>query len=162
MITKRTAAVIIAVAIAAGTWILWPSTAAEQVDPTTAPAQTENTVASELEIYLTTKESPLAPDAKFLVTLKHWRLVVAISAIESQFCKRQLYNNCWGIGGDSAYRHYSSFKSAAQDANDLIEHWQEKGRWLTVEDMNCSYVQPCNENWVRTTNLILGELERIK
>lgn len=109
--------------------------------------------------FLESKESPLAPETKFLLTQKHWKLLVAISAIESQYCKRQLGNNCWGIGGDSAYRHYSSIKSSIQDANDLIEHWQEKGRWFTVEDMNCHYVVPCNDNWVNVVNRVLAELE---
>jgi hypothetical protein len=109
--------------------------------------------------FLTSKESPLAPETDFLMTQKHWRLLIAVSAIESQYCKRQLGNNCWGVGGDSAYRHYSSIRAAIVDANDLIERWQQKGRWLTVEDMNCHYVQPCNQNWVNVVNKVLAELE---
>lgn len=112
-----------------------------------------------LREFLDNKESPLAPDTEFLLELEHWKLLVAISAIESQYCKHQLGYNCWGIGGDSAYRYYSSFRAAAQDANDLIEHWQtEHKKWLTVEEMNCSYVVPCSENWVRVVNLNLGIL----
>lgn len=112
-----------------------------------------------LREFLDSKESPLAPDTEFLLELEHWKLLVAISAIESQYCKHQLGYNCWGIGGDSAYRYYSSFRAAAQDANDLIEHWQtEHKKWLTVEEMNCSYVVPCSENWVRVVNLNLGIL----
>ena len=109
--------------------------------------------------FLESKNSPLAPETEVLLQQKHWKLLIAISAIESQYCKRQLGNNCWGIGGDSAYRHYGSVKEAIIDANDLIEHWQEKGRWLTVEDMNCHYVQPCNQNWVNVVNKVLLELE---
>lgn len=110
-------------------------------------------VATQIRTFLESKKSPLAPDAEYLAGLKHWKLLIAISAIESQYCKRQLGYNCWGIGGDSAYRHYSSFRAAAQDANDLIEHWQtEHKRWLTVEDMNCHYVQPCSANWVKVVN----------
>jgi hypothetical protein len=111
--------------------------------------------------FLESKDSPLAPDTEFLMTLPHWKLLIAVSAIESQYCKRQLAYNCWGIGGDSAYRHYSSFREAAQDANDLITRWQAKGRWLTVEDMNCHYVQPCNPNWVKVVNINLDTLNRL-
>ena len=108
--------------------------------------------------YLESKDSPLAPETDLLLQQKHWRLLIAISAIESQYCKRQLGFNCWGIGGDSAYRHYGSVREAIVDANNLIERWQQRGRWLTVEDMNCHYVQPCNPNWVKVVNKVLVEL----
>jgi hypothetical protein len=113
----------------------------------------------EVRDYLESKQSPLAPETDFLVSQKHWRLLIAISAIESQYCKRQLGFNCWGVGDDSAYRHYSSIRAAITDANDLIEHWQKKGRWLTVEDMNCSFVVPCSPNWVRVVNKVLKDIE---
>ena len=110
--------------------------------------------------FLTSKESPLAPETDFLLQQKHWKLLIAVSAIESQYCKRKIAFNCFGIGWDSAYRHYSSIRAAIQDANDLIEHWQtEHKRWLTVEDMNGSYVVPANPNWVRVVNKVLAELE---
>ena len=112
--------------------------------------------------FLESKQSPLAPDTEFLMGLKHWKLLIAVSAIESQYCKRQLGYNCWGIGGDSAYRYYSSYQDAAQDANDLITRWQARGRWLTVEDMNCHYVVPCNPNWVKIVNQNLQLLNGIE
>ena len=118
-----------------------------------------------LREFLEIKKSPLVSDVEFLLKLKHWKLLIAISAIESQYCQYQLGYNCWGISGDEHYRYYSSFRAAAQDANDLIESWQVKGKWLTVEDMNCSYVVPCSPNWVRVVNQnlkILNELETKK
>lgn len=111
-----------------------------------------------IKTFLESKQSPLANEVETLLAQKHWRLLIAISAIESQYCKKQLGFNCWGVGGDSAYRYYSSYRAAIIDANDLITHWQEKGRWLTPEDMNCHYVQPCNSNWVYVVNKVLGEL----
>lgn len=117
---------------------------------------------TQLRQFLESKESPLASETQFLLGLKHWKLLVAISAIESQYCKHQLGYNCWGIGGDNAYRHYSSFRVAAQDADDLIIHWQSKGRWLTIEDMNCHYVQPCNPNWVKVVNQVINQLNELQ
>ena len=111
--------------------------------------------------FLESKDSPLAPDTEFLLQQKHWKLLVSISAIESQYCKRQLGHNCFGLGGDSAYRYYSSFRASFVDANDLVENWQQKGRWLTVDDMNCHYVHPCNPNWVNVVNKNLKELDAI-
>lgn len=113
-----------------------------------------------LREFLESKNSPLAPETDYLLEHKHWKLLVAVSAIESQYCVRQLGWNCWGIGGDSAYRHYDSIRDAIDDADNLIEHWQEKGRWLTVEDMNCHYVVPCNETWVKVVNENLEKLEQ--
>lgn len=116
---------------------------------------------SEIKQFLESKESPLSAHTDFLLEQEHWKLLIAISAIESRYCKSQLGFNCWGIGGDSNYRKYSSIRAAIVDANDLITAWQSKGRWLTVEDMNCSYVQPCNPNWVNVVNKNLKELDAI-
>lgn len=110
--------------------------------------------------FLESKDSPLAPHTALLLEQEHWKLLIAISAIESQYCKRQLGWNCWGIGGDSAYRKYPNIQAAILDANALIEHWQSKGRWLTVEDMNCHYVVPCNPNWVYVVNKVQKELSQ--
>jgi len=117
-----------------------------------APIQPKEVLVRE---FLESKKSPLAPETKFLLEQKHWKLLIAISAIESQYCTRQLGNNCWGIGGDSDYKHYDSIRTAIVSANNLIEHWQERGRWLTLEDMNCHYVQPCNQNWVNVVSSVL-------
>lgn len=122
--------------------------------------QTQQVKLEKVVAYLQTKNSPLTrEEVSLLVAQKHGDLLIAISAIESQYCKRQLGYNCWGIGGDSAYRHYKNFSEAIIDADALITRWQARGRWLTVEDMNCHYVVPCNENWVRTVNKVLQDLE---
>lgn len=125
-----------------------------------APDPSELKLNNLIREFLTEKKSPLAPETEFLMRQKHWRLLIAISAIESQYCKRQIAFNCWGIGGDSVYRHYSSIRAAILDANDLIEHWQERGRWLTVEDMDGHYVVPANPNWVLTVNKVLNQINQ--
>lgn len=168
MYTRVLVGALLAAALIAIIFIPWRSASEEpqlEEPPSTVKALTEEQQREILTVqvrqYLESKSSPLASDAEFVTGLKHWKLLIAISAIESQYCKRQLSYNCWGIGGDSAYRHYSSFQAAAQDANDLIERWQQKGRWLTVEDMNCHYVVPCNENWVNVVRKVLHELEAL-
>lgn len=110
--------------------------------------------------YLQSKQSPLSKDeVSLLVQQKHWKLLIALMGIESQFCRRLIAYNCFGIGGDLEYRRYNNFSESIVDADALITHWQARGRWLTVEDMNCHFVQPCNENWVRVVNKILKEIE---
>ena len=145
------------------TLLLTPSVEHGAVEQGEPPSEvvTKEEVTEHVREYLESKDSPLAEDVEHVLNLKHWKLLIAISAIESQYCKRQLSFNCWGIGGDSAYRHYNSFSEAATDADALITRWQERGRWLTVEDMNCHYVVPCNPNWVRVVNLVLSELDAL-
>ena len=110
--------------------------------------------------YLNRKQSPLSEDeASLLLKQKHWRLLIGLMGIESQFCRRQLGYNCFGLGGDSAYRHYNNFSESIIDADALITRWQKKGRWLTVADMNGHYVQPFNENLERVVNKILKEIQ---
>lgn len=111
--------------------------------------------------YLDSKSSPLAEHTDYLLTKPTWKLLIAVSSIESQFCKRQVDFNCWGIGGDSAYRHYKNHEEAIDDADRVIQYWQAKGRWLTVEDMNCHYVQPCSPNWVKVVNKTLQEIKNL-
>lgn len=158
--------IVVALALAAILFSPWRSASQQPEEPPSPPAglteaQKREQLNTQVRQYLESKNSPLAPDTEYLTELPHWELLIAISAIESQYCKRQLGFNCWGIGGDSAYRYYDSYRAAAQDASDLITRWQEKGRWLTVEDMNCHYVQPCNQNWVTVVNLVLSELNAL-
>lgn len=116
---------------------------------------------AQIKSYLEKKGSPFADVTPYLLKQKHWRLAIGISAIESQFCTKKLYLNCWGIGGDSAYRHYNSLEEGIEDFDNLIERRQARGKWLTVESMNCSYVVPCNRNWVRVVNSTLKDLDEI-
>ena len=109
--------------------------------------------------FLESKKSPLAPETDYLLTQKHWKLLIAISAIESQYCTKQLGLNCWGITKfEGGYRRYASIREGIKDANDLIERWQAKGKWLTPEEMNCVYVVPCNQNWVNVVNRVTKQL----
>ena len=117
--------------------------------------------ASQIKSYLEGKKSPLAEKTDYLLTKKHWKLLIAISAIESQWCTRKLYLNCWGIGGDYAYRRYATLEEGIDDADALISRWQAKGKWLTVESMNGSYVVPRNPTWVRTVNSVIKDLNAI-
>lgn len=110
--------------------------------------------------YLEKKDSPLAPHTELLLKQEHWKLIVAIFAIESSYCTRQLGNNCWGITGSSGgYKTYASVADGIEDANGLITRWQARGRWLTVDDMNCHWVVPCNPNWVSVVNTVLERME---
>lgn len=115
----------------------------------------------EVQAFLQKKHSPLADNVAVLLQQKQWRLIIAISAIESSYCLHSIGNNCWGIKGGDGYRQYPTLAAAIPDVESLIERRQAQGKWLTVESMNCSYVVPCNPNWVAVVNQNLIQLNKI-
>lgn len=141
---------------------LVPVSLYNQRHPQVGEAEVYHSPNMEVRAFLESKNSPLASHTDFLLQQEHWKLLVAISAIESQYCVRQLGNNCWGIKGSDGYKHYADLDEAIADANDLITRWQARGRWLTVEQMNCSYVVPCNPNWVYVVNDTIAKLDALE
>jgi len=126
------------------------------------PIQGDSSVVKDnVKSYLESKGSPLSEYTDVLLQQEDWKLLIAISRIESAWCTRKIDFNCWGIGGDSSYRHYKDYPEAIKHAQEVINYWQERGRWNTVEDMNCHYVVPCNQNWVLVVNSTLKELNII-
>lgn len=123
--------------------------------------EAEDPLPGKIKQYLEEKKSPLAEYAEALAGQKHWRLIVAISHIESGWCKKSAAHNCWGIKGKSGYRRYAGFEEAITDANQVIEKQQGRGRWLTVDDMNGSYNQPGSANWAKVVKGTIRELETI-
>lgn len=112
--------------------------------------------------FLESKDSPLSSHTSTLLEQEHWKLIVAISAIESSYCKRQRGYNCWGITDASgAYKSYASFDEAIVDANELITRWQARGKWLSISDMDGHYVVPSNPNWVRVVTSVLSALNQL-
>lgn len=138
-----------------------------KITATTTPQVTLSPVVSlslntEIKIYLMSKKSPLASEVDYLLGKKHWKLMLAISHIESQFCTRKLGNNCWGINTPKGYAKFATLRDAIDATDALITKWQNKGKWLTIEAMNCSYVVPCSPNWVKVTKDTFNELSAIE
>ena len=66
---------------------------------------------------------------------------------------------CPACGGDKG--HACPVDIDRRDGS-LIERWQRRGRWLTIEDMNGSYVVPASASWEATVERVyeqLGEIE---
>lgn len=131
--------------------------------PPKAFAETEshqNILSTKIQNYLVSKNSPLAADSDFLAQQPNWKLIIAISNAESTFCKHELDFNCWGLGGNGNLREYSSYKTSIQDENDFIASWQARGKWLTPEQMDGSYVQPYSATWLNTVNATLKDFQK--
>ena len=94
-----------------------------------------------------------------------WRIIIGLAKIESSFGSH-FYNsydvNChnyWGIkppGGrraDGSYlRCYYTDKDGVNSISALLARRYKN---QTPEEMNCTYVVPCNQNWVNIINQYL-------
>ncbi len=112
-----------------------------------------------LRDYLAIQKSPLAEDDAALDALlraRNMKMILAISFVESNMCKKQIYNNCSGIGG-SKIRQYPDFSGWVDDFDDLLER---RYKDLPVEKFLGYYVQPGSQNWVDGVYQILGDLEQ--
>lgn len=112
-----------------------------------------------LSAYLTSKQSPLATKAHYLLNQRDWKLIIAISQAESQMCKRQLGNNCWGIGGGN-HRKYPNLELAITDAQIVIGKYVDSGA-DTAKEILPRYVGWNNPNWVLAVNQVLYQLEQL-
>jgi hypothetical protein len=113
-----------------------------------------------LKDYLAQKNSPLYDYADVLLDQPNWKLVLSISHAESNMCKYQRGNNCWGIGGAKYHRFYPTFAEGIVDANDLIQKYHERGL-TTPRTMMYRWVGWNNQNWVLANNQVLAQLEGI-
>lgn len=114
---------------------------------------------AKLKEYLKSMDSPFADDEVVIdafLSIKHMKLVLAISFAESTMGKKCYYSNCSGIGGYVPnLRQYKEFRNWAIDLDDLLERRYKD--W-TISEMCGVYVQPCNENWPKAVNKVLNQL----
>jgi len=118
-----------------------------------------------LNKYLEGKNSPLAEHTDLLVKKADendldWRLLTAISGIESSFGKAQLdgSNNAWGWGG--GYIYFDSWGEAiTKVSNSLGERWAKKGgrdHW----QLSKSYCPPNWYNWSMAVEKFMKEISK--
>ena len=113
-----------------------------------------------LKKYLSEKNSPLVDYADVLYSQPNWKLVLSISHAESNMCKHQLGNNCWGIGGAEYHRFYPSFAEGIVDANNLIQKYTDSGL-DSPKKMMYRWVGWHNNNWVLANNQVLAQLDQL-
>ena len=116
-------------------------------------------------------DSPLADMSDKLVLYPHWQRALAISFVESQFCRHtpktitrhgvvESYN-CSGIGGDR-YKEYGSYEQWFADMNNLLDQPNYINR--PIEKFLHYYVVPGSNNWlygVKKTEADLTALEEL-
>jgi hypothetical protein len=116
------------------------------------------TLESELKVYLEGKHSPLKDYVPEIIAQPNWKKIIAISSIESQFCKRQRGFNCWGIKGKSGYRIYGGYADALVDANRVMQKYSGK----SYKQMLGIYVVPGSPSWLNATTKTDAELTAIE
>lgn len=114
-----------------------------------------------LQNYLEQKGSPLAPSAAELLKNDNWKLVLAIANGESTLCKRQLYNNCWGVGGAWNLRRYASFADGFADVDRLLATKYIPIGKDTPKKIVRKYVGAESPTWVYAVNQTLAELNNL-
>lgn len=120
-----------------------------------------------LSAFLEKKNSPLKEHADLLVQKADeneldWRLLAAISGIESNFGKVQLTNsyNAWGWGG--GYIYFDSWEDAIVTISDSLgERWAKKGG-RDYWQLSKSYCPPNWEKWSLAVGRFMGEISNVE
>lgn len=121
-----------------------------------------------LKRFLRDQKSPLEPYADVLVSQADahgldWRLVAAISGIESRFCRITPAdtNNCWGWrggpGGD--WSKFASYKEGIETLTNGLAYGY--GTKLTPYQIEPAYCPPCAESghkWALAVTIFMGDI----
>lgn len=117
-----------------------------------------------LKLYLEKHRSPLAEFAGEIIKQPQWQRALAISWVESNFCKRHMDNNCSGIGvapGHKLWRKYETHLDWFKDMSALMEKPIYKDKYTTFQKMRGVYVQPGSANWVNGAQKKYNELIKL-
>lgn len=114
-----------------------------------------------LQTYLEQRNSPLAKFSNQIVLLPQWQRALAITFVESNFCRFAANNNCgsYGVGpGHVLWRKYTTPFDGFKDLTALLEKPIYKERYTTCEDMKGRYVVPGSPRWVNGCKKVSQEL----
>lgn len=115
-----------------------------------------------LEKYLGAKHSPLADHVDAISEQSQWKLIIAISRAESSFCKHQVTNNCWGIGGAWNMRNYKNYDEAVADVNRILEKMYINAGLDTPKEIVKKYVGHESPNWQAAVEQELENLSEVE
>lgn len=116
---------------------------------------------AKLASYLEQNDSPMADEAGKFIQYPQWQRAVAISFVESNFCKKAMNKNCTSIGvapGDRLWRKYSNYADWMADMSKLMEKPIYKDRLNTFQKMKGVYVVPGSSAWVNGAQKKYDEL----
>lgn len=117
-----------------------------------------------LRIYLEKHRSPLAEYADQIILEPQWPRALAISWVESNFCRKSADKNCSGIGvapGHRLWRKYPTHLEWFKDMTALLEKPIYKEKYTTFKKMKGVYVQPGSMRWVYGAQTKYDELIKL-
>jgi hypothetical protein len=115
-----------------------------------------------LKAYLTSKHSVLANHVDALSEQTQWKLLIAISDAESNFCKKNVADNCWGIGGAWDMKHYDSYDDAIADVNRILEQHYVAAGMDTPSSMVDKWVGHDSPTWEAAVQQELDALKDVQ
>ncbi len=115
-----------------------------------------------LEKYLSAKNSSLAKHVEAISEQTQWKLIIGIARAESSFCKHQVTNNCWGIGGAWNMKDYSNFDQAVADVNRILEEHYIQAGLNTPKKIVKKYVGHQNDDWQYAVEQELKNLSEVQ
>lgn len=119
--------------------------------------------ANRIRSFLVKYNSPLVPYSKLIVELADkyeidWKLVTAISGVESTFCKAIPYNsyNCWGWrNGEHVFESYPD--ALEKVSKTLGNNYYKKG--LDTPETIAPVYAPPSSTWARNVRFFISRLE---
>lgn len=109
--------------------------------------------AERLEKLLKDNDSPLANYADYIVEQSDlnaidWTILVAISKMESNYCKATVYksHNCWGLGG-SNFMSFDSYEESIKFTAELLNKHYRINMNTAIKSKYCPSSDGCNPKW---------------
>ena len=134
---------------------------------TNIPVKIEDSRVTKLKLYLETHDSPLADEAEHFVTEAdrlglNWKLVAAISGVESTFGKhipRNSYNG-WGwaiFTGQSDGRHFADWKDGITVVSEGLRYKYIDRGAVTIEQIGRIYA--ASPTWSQKVRFFLSKID---
>lgn len=117
-----------------------------------------------VRLYLESKQSPLAPYAHLIIKEPNWQQALAITFVESNFCKRAANMNCGSVGVGPSHQSWRKFENhfnGFQAVTKLLEKPLYKDKYNTCKKKIGVYVVPGSSNWLRGCEKVEQEMHNL-
>lgn len=117
-----------------------------------------------VRLYLESKQSPLAPYAHLIVKEPNWQQALAITFVESNFCRKAANMNCGSVGvGPShpSWRKFENHFNGFQAVTKLLDKPLYKDKYNTCKKKLGVYVVPGSPNWLRGCEKVEQEMHNL-
>jgi len=145
-----------------------PKTASQlsqsQAEVAELSARIESGRRQRLMLWLQDKKSPLAEFSSELLATKNWKLIVALSAAESTYCRfyPKATANCWGVGSSPLWDFGDTLPQGIAAMDEFLETYPrsslKKYARMSPAEMNGLYKQPAGAIWQNTVESVILQL----